>query len=84
MKPEEIQKIRFRWLSHIALASEYFSMYVSVNCVPEIFMNVYTPRDELGFALTRETRRFSIKGGKLMTKKKFFESYQGKLTETEK
>lgn len=52
-----LKDIKFRETCHLAYSDEYITSYVSVNCVPTIYMSENTPRDEAGF-VSGETKRY--------------------------
>lgn len=52
-----LKDIKFRETCHFAYSDEYITSYVSVNCVPTIYMSENTPRDEAGF-VSGETKRY--------------------------
>lgn len=51
-----LKDIKFKETCHLAYSDEYITSYVSVNCVPTIYMSANTPRDEAGF-VSGETKR---------------------------
>lgn len=52
-----LKDIEFHETSHLTYSDEYITSYVSVNCVPTIYMSANTPRDEAGF-VSGETKRY--------------------------
>lgn len=45
----KFKNIEFKETCHLAYSDEYITSYVSVNCVPTIYMSANTPRNKAGF-----------------------------------
>lgn len=52
-----LKDIEFHETSHLTCSDEYITSYVSVNCVPTIYMSENTPRDKAGF-VSGDTKRY--------------------------
>lgn len=53
----KLKDIKFKETCHLAYSDEYITSYVSVNCVPIIYMSANTPRDEAGI-VSGDTKRY--------------------------
>lgn len=79
-----LKDIEFRETCHLAYSDEYITSYVSVNCVPTIYMSANTPRDESGFVLG-DTRRYlrTEHSKEWLTEETFKEKYSEGFTKKE-
>lgn len=79
-----IKDIKFKETCHLAYSDEYITSYVSVNCVPVIYMSANTPRDESGFVLG-ETKRYlrTEHSKKWLTEEEFKDKYSEGFTKKE-
>ena len=78
------KNIEFRETCHLAYSDEYITSYVSVNCVPTIYMSANTPRDEAGF-VSGETKRYlrTEHSEEWLTEEEFKEKYSEGFTKKE-
>lgn len=77
MTPEEINKIRFKLLSHVAMANEHVCSYIAVDVPFELRMCSHTPVDnyETGeLAYGRAYRHYMLNGVVYNTRKKLYEA----------
>ena len=51
-----LKDIKFKETCHLAYSDEYITSYVSVNCVPTIYVSENTPRDKAGFVSGKAIR----------------------------
>ena len=72
----KLKNIKFKETCHLAYSDEYITSYVSVNCVPTIYMSENTPRDEAGF-VSGETKRYlrTEHSEEWLTEEEFKEKY---------
>lgn len=79
-----LKDIEFKETCHLAYSDEYISSYVSVNCVPTIYMSENTPRDEAGF-VSGETKRYlrTEHSKEWLTEEEFKEKYSEGFTKKE-
>lgn len=79
-----LKDIKFRETCHFAYSDEYITSYVSVNCVPTIYMSENTPRDEAGF-VSGETKRYlrTEHSEEWLTEEAFKEKYSEGFTKKE-
>lgn len=52
-----LKDIEFKETCHLAYSDEYITSYISVNCIPTIYMSENTPRDEAG-VVSGDTKRY--------------------------
>ena len=52
----KLKDIKFKETCHLAYSDEYITSYVSVNCVPTIYMSENTPRNEVGLVSDKAIR----------------------------
>lgn len=71
-----LKDIEFKETCHLAYSDEYISSYVSVNCVPTIYMSENTPRDEAG-VVSGDTKRYlrTEHSKEWLTEEEFKEKY---------
>ena len=79
-----LKDIKFKETCHLAYSDEYITSYVSVNCVPTIYMSANTPRDEAGF-VSGETKRYlrTEHCKEWLTEEEFKEKYSEGFTKKE-
>lgn len=76
-----LKDIKFKETCHLAYSDEYITSYVSVNCVPTIYMSANTPRDEAGFVSGETKRYFKTEHSKdWLTEEEFKEKYSEGFT----
>ena len=80
----KLKDIKFKETCHLAYSDEYITSYVSVNCVPTIYMSANTPRDEAGF-VSGDTKRYlrTEHSEEWLTEETFKEKYSEGLTKKE-
>lgn len=79
-----LKDIEFRETCHLACSDEYITSYVSVNCVPTIYMSANTPRDEAGFVSGKTKRYLRTEHNKeWLTEEEFKEKYSEGFTKKE-
>lgn len=80
----KLKDIKFKETCHLAYSDEYITSYVSVNCVPTIYMSANTPRDEAGFVSGETKRYFKTEHSKdWLTEEEFKEKYSEGFTKKE-
>lgn len=79
-----LKDIKFKETCHLVYSDEYITFYVSVNCVPTIYMSANTPRDEAGF-VSGETKRYlrTEHCKEWLTEEEFKEKYSEGFTKKE-
>lgn len=79
-----LKDIKFQETSHLTCSDEYITSYVSVNCVPTIYMSANTPRDEAGFVNGKTKRYLRTEHSKeWLTEEDFKEKYSEGFTKKE-
>lgn len=79
-----LKDIKFKETCHLACSDEYITSYVSVNCVPTIYMSANTPRDEAGFVLGETKRYLRTESSKdWLIEEEFKEKYSEGFTKKE-
>ena len=79
-----LKDIKFKETCHLAYSDEYITSYVSVNCVPTIYMSENTPRDEAGI-VSGDTKRYlkTEHSKEWLTEEEFKEKYSEGFTKKE-
>ena len=79
-----LKDIEFRETCHLAYSDEYITSYVSVNCVPTIYMSENTPRDEAGL-VSGDAKRYlrTEHSSEWLTEEEFKEKYLDDFTKKE-
>lgn len=79
-----LKDIKFKETCHLAYSDEYITSYVSVNCVPTIYVSENTPRDKAGF-VNGETKRYlrTEHSKEWLTEEEFKEKYSEGFTKKE-
>ena len=71
-----LKDIKFKKNYHLAFSDEYITSYVSVNCVPTIYMSANTPRNKAGFVAGKTKRYLKTEHSKeWLTEEAFKEKY---------
>ena len=80
----KLKDIKFKETCHLAYSDEYITSYVSVNCVPTIYMSENTPRDEAGI-VSGDTKRYlrTEHSKEWLTEEEFKEKYSEGFTKKE-
>ena len=79
-----LKDIKFKETCHLAYSDEYITSYVSVNCVPTIYMSENTPRDEAGLVSGDAKRYLRTEHNKeWLTEEEFKEKYSEGFTKKE-
>lgn len=79
-----LKDIEFKETCHLAYSDEYITSYISVNCIPTIYMSENTPRDEAG-VVSGDTKRYlrTEHSKEWLTEEEFKEKYSEGFTKKE-
>lgn len=79
-----LKDIDFKETCHLAYSDEYITSYISVNCIPTIYMSENTPRDEAG-VVSGDTKRYlrTEHSKEWLTEEEFKEKYSEGFTKKE-